>query len=47
MAVLTHSQQKQRVALLGVTFMVMFTAYNSLQNIVSKIYKEYGYDSLG
>jgi len=25
----------------------MFTAFNSLQNIVSKIYKEYGYDSLG
>jgi hypothetical protein len=27
--------------------MIMFTAFNSLQNIVSKVYKEYGYDSLG
>ena len=27
--------------------MIMFTAFNSLQNIVSKIYGEYGYDNLG
>lgn len=47
MSVLTHSQQRRRVGLLGFTFMIMFTAYNSLQNIVSKIYTEYGYDSLG
>ncbi len=27
--------------------MIMFTAYNSLQNIVSKIYGLYGYDNFG
>ena len=27
--------------------MVMFTSFNSLQNIVSKLYEEHGYDNLG
>lgn len=27
--------------------MVMFTAFNSLQNITSRIYNQYGYDHLG
>jgi hypothetical protein len=44
---LTRSQQNKRVAFLGITFMLMFTAFNSLQNIVSKIYADYGYDDLG
>lgn len=44
---LTHKQQTARVAFLGVIFLIMFTTFNSLQNIVSKVYKEYGYDSLG
>lgn len=47
MSALTHKQQTGRVAFLGITFLIMFTTFNSLQNIVSKIYKEYGYDSLG
>ena len=44
---LSARQQTLNVAFLGVIFMIMFTAYNSLQNIVSKIYSEYGYDNLG
>ena len=44
---LTREQQTGRVALLGVTFMIMFTAFNSLQNMVSKIYAQYGYGNLG
>jgi MFS family permease len=47
MSELTRNQQTARVLFLGVVFLVMFTTFNSLQNIVSKIYKEYGYDSLG
>ncbi len=47
MGAITRKQQTLRVAFLGVIFMIMFTAFNSLQNIVSKVYKEYGYDSLG
>ncbi len=27
--------------------MIMFTSYNSLQNIVSKLYEEYDYKNLG
>lgn len=27
--------------------MLMFTSFNSLQNIVSKLYEEYSYDNLG
>lgn len=27
--------------------MIMFTSFNSLQNIVSKLYEEYEYDNLG
>lgn len=44
---LTKSQQTKRVAFLGVAFLILFTTFNSLQNIVSKLYTEYGYDGLG
>lgn len=47
MASLSLSLQTSRVAYLGVAFMIMFTAYNSLQNIVSRLYGEYGYTNLG
>jgi Na+/melibiose symporter-like transporter len=44
---LTRSQQNYRVALLGFIFMLMFTAFNSLQNTVSVIYNKPGFESLG
>lgn len=44
---LTRSQQNYRVALLGIVFMLMFTAFNSLQNSVSVVYKNPGFESLG
>ena len=44
---LSRKQQTLSVAFLGVLFLVMFTTFNSLQNIISKIYNEEGYHSLG
>lgn len=40
-------QQYISVGILGVCFMLMFTAYNSLQNMISSIYSQMGYKSLG
>jgi MFS family permease len=44
---LTAKQQTGRVAFLGVSFLTMFIAFNSLQNTVSSVYKDYGYGNLG
>lgn len=38
MSNLTVKEQYVRVAYLGVSFMIMFTSFNSLQNIVGKLY---------
>jgi hypothetical protein len=40
-------QQYIRVGSLGVFFMLMFTAFNSLQNMISSIYSHEGYTNLG
>jgi hypothetical protein len=47
MNTISPRQQTIRVAYLGVLFLIMFTTFNSLQNIVSKLYNEYGYGNLG
>ena len=44
---LTRAQQNYRVIFLGVSFMLMFTAFNSLQNTVAGIYEDQGFDNLG
>lgn len=44
---LTVKEQYVRIIYLGISFMIMFTSYNSLQNIVSKLYEEYDYKNLG
>jgi hypothetical protein len=47
MANYTSAQQTSRIAYLGVAFMIMFTAFHSLQNIVAKIYDDFGYKNMG
>lgn len=47
MAELSVRGQYTRVIFLGVSFMIMFTSFNSLQNIVSKLYEEYHYNNMG
>ncbi len=44
---LTRAQQNYRVAFLGINFMLMFTAFNSLQNAVSVVFDDQGYNNLG
>lgn len=39
--------QYASVGLLGFNFMLMFTAFNSLQNMISQIYEEIGLGPLG
>lgn len=39
MASLTVKEQYSRIVYLGFSFMIMFTSFNSLQNIVSKLYE--------
>ena len=38
MANLSSKQQYVRVTYIGLAFMIMFTSYNSLQNMISKLY---------
>ena len=47
MASLTSSQQTYRVVFLGIIFLLMFTAFNSLQNTVAGIYDDNGFENLG
>lgn len=42
-----RKRQYVSVGILGVCFMLMFTAYNSIQNMISPIYAQMGYRSLG
>lgn len=44
---LDKKQQYISVGVLGICFMLMFTAFNSLQNMISQIYSQMGYNSLG
>ena len=43
----TRKQQNYRVVFLGIIFLLMFTAFNSLQNTVSGIYDDNGFTNLG
>lgn len=47
MSQLTKKQQYSRIIYLGISFMIMFTSFNSLQNIVSKLYDEYNFKNMG
>ena len=47
MSELSVRAQYVRVIFMGLSFMIMFTSFNSLQNIVSKLYEEYGYNNMG
>ena len=47
MSELSLRAQYVRVIFMGLSFMIMFTSFNSLQNIVSKLYEEYGYNNMG
>ena len=44
---LTRKEQTIKVVYLGVAFLITFTSFNSLQNIQSKVYTDYGFDGLG
>lgn len=47
MSQLTKKQQYSRIIFLGISFMIMFTSFNSLQNIVAKLYEEYHFNNMG
>ena len=47
MAELSVRGQYTRIIFMGLSFMIMFTSFNSLQNIVSKLYEEYNYQNMG
>ena len=44
---ISRREQTRRVVYVGVAFLLMFTSFNSLQNILSQVYNDYGYDRLG
>ena len=43
----SHRYSYIAVTILGVAFMLMFVAYNSLQNMIASLYEQEGYHSLG
>ena len=47
MTIESRGEQTGREVYVGVAFLLMFTSFNSLQNILSKVYNDYGYDRLG
>ena len=47
MAELSVRGQYTRIIFMGLSFMIMFTSFNSLQNIVSKLYEDYNYNNMG
>ena len=44
---LSHKQKYFRVVYLGLCFMIMYVANNSVRIIISQAYREQGYDGLG
>ena len=44
---LSRKNQYISVVILGVCFLLMFTAFNSLQNMISSIYEQMGFGTLG
>ena len=44
---LSQGQKYFRVVYLGLCFMIMYIAYDSVRIIISQAYREQGYDGLG
>ncbi|KAL4498497.1 hypothetical protein ABPG72_019615 [Tetrahymena utriculariae] len=44
---LSYSKAKFKVVYLSISFLILFTAYSSTQNIIGVLFKEQGYEQLG